>query len=358
VIEQEDIAASTLARITGDNAFGRALSESPEVSSLTDITGFGLIGHISEMVGLGQLDVDLDTSGLVFYDGTESLAVAVTSADSGIFSNIKKYAQNVEYLADLPLARKFLLHDPQTNGGLLFTVSAEGFEKNRQKWQALCPDLIVIGRMTEGAIPVDLHASGVDFAIASGHKFGALPGAGFLYARNRYGLSPLIVGGGQEGGLRGGTQNDPGILSIETALQEKQHKYGTGKVAVQQSRETFERTLQAMLGEVVVIGQQAPRVPCVSFVALPGVNTKKLQWALNTQSIYITGGSACSDKTLSLSSTVTQLGYSERIAGATVRISIDEEQCQLAYERILEGIAQVLKLSSPVSAAHAVTHVL
>src|SRR5476649_2348831 len=111
-----------------------------------------------------------------------------------------------------------------------------------------------------------------------------------------------------------------------------------------------------MLSEVVVIGQQAPRVPCVSFVALPGVNTKKLQWALNTQSIYITGGSACSDKKLSLSNTVTQLGYPDRIAGATVRISIDEAQCQFAYERILAGIAQALKLSSTVPAAHAVTH--
>ena len=141
-------------------------------------------------------------------------------------------------------------------------------------------------------------------------------------------------------------------------MQEKQHKYGNGKVAVQQSRETFESKLQAMLGEVVVIGQQAPRVPCVSFIALPGVNTKKLQLALNRQSIYITGGSACSDKTLSLSNTVTQLGYSEQIAGATVRISIDEEHCQFAYERILEGIAQALKLSSTVSAAHAVAHVL
>ena len=150
VIEQEDIPASTLAQITGDNAFGRTLSESPEVSSLTDITGFGLIGHISEMIGLGQLDVDLDSNNLVFYDGAESLAVAVTSADSVIFSNIKKYAQSVEYLADLPLARKFLLHDPQTNGGLLFAVSAEGFEMNHKKWQALCPDLIVIGRMMEG----------------------------------------------------------------------------------------------------------------------------------------------------------------------------------------------------------------
>ncbi|NWB97462.1 aminotransferase class V-fold PLP-dependent enzyme [Pseudomonas gingeri] len=197
-----------------------------------------------------------------------------------------------------------------------------------------------------GKMPVDLHASGVDFAIASGHKFGALPGVGFLYARNRYGLSPLIAGGGQEGGLRGGTQNYPGILSIETALQEKQLKYRACKTEAQQNREMFECSLQAMLGEVVVIGQQAPRVPCVSFVALPGVNTKKLQWALNTQAIYITGGSACSDKKFSLSNTVAQLGYAERIAGATVRISIDEERSQFAYERILEGIAHALSLSS------------
>ena len=184
-----------------------------------------------------------------------------------------------------------------------------------------------------------------------------IPGAGFLYARDRYGLSSLIVGGGQEGGLRGGTQNYPGVLSIETALQEIQQKYCSAKAAAQRSREAFERTLQAMLGEVVMIGEQAPRIPCVSFIASPGVNTKKLQSALNTQSIYITAGSACSDKALSLSNAVTQLGYPDWVVGATVRISIDEEQCQFAYERILEGMAHALKLSSTVSAAHAVAHV-
>lgn len=151
VIEQADIAAQTLARIIADNAFGRTLSASPEVSSLTDITGFGLIGHVSEMVGLGQLDVMLDMDAVDFYEGVESLAVAVTSADSGIFSNIKKYAHHVEYLTDLSLAGKFLLHDPQTNGGLLFTVSAACLEANREVWQELCPDLAVIGRVTEGA---------------------------------------------------------------------------------------------------------------------------------------------------------------------------------------------------------------
>ncbi|WP_225927228.1 cysteine desulfurase family protein [Pseudomonas ekonensis] len=195
-----------------------------------------------------------------------------------------------------------------------------------------------------GKIPVNLHESGVDFAIASGHKFGALPGAGFLYARNRYGLSPLIAGGGQEGGLRGGTQNYPGILSIETALSEKHLKFGAASAEAQQAREAFERELQSMVGESVVIGQQASRVPCVSFIALPGINTRKLQWALNAQGIYITGGSACSDKKLSLSGTVMRLGYPERMAASTVRISIAEEHCRAAYAKILQGIVRALDL--------------
>ena len=157
LIEQADISASVLAQITGNNAFGRTLSESPEVSSLTDITGFGLIGHINEMIGLGQLDVDLDTTTLKFYDAAESLAALVTSAESGIFSNIKKYTQFVEYVTELSLARKFLLHDPQTNGGLLFTVTAEGLETNRQKWELLCPDLTVIGRIKDGTGKISVN---------------------------------------------------------------------------------------------------------------------------------------------------------------------------------------------------------
>jgi cysteine desulfurase len=100
-----------------------------------------------------------------------------------------------------------------------------------------------------------------------------------------------------------------------------------------------------MLGEVEVIGQQASRAPCVSFIALPGINTKKLQWALNNQSIYVTGGSACSDKKNNLSNTVMLLGYPEQIAASTVRISIEEEQCQTAYARILAGIANALNLA-------------
>jgi cysteine desulfurase len=195
-----------------------------------------------------------------------------------------------------------------------------------------------------GKIPVDLHGSAVDYAIASGHKFGALPGAGFLYVRNRHGLTPMIAGGGQEGGLRGGTQNYPGILSLETALTEKHAGFVTDNLEAERCRASFESALQAMLGKVIVVGAGAPRVPCVSFLALPGINTKKLQVALNAQAIYVTGGSACSDRKANLSNTVSQLGFADDVAGSTLRISIEEKRCAFAYQRILAGIAHALRL--------------
>lgn len=280
--------------------------------------------------GLHAIAVGHDTNGLLDLEQLQQLLIAHAGRPTLVcvmaVHNETGVIQPLEAIAGLVKAQ----------GGLLFSDMTQAI----------------------GKIPVDLQASGVDFAIASGHKFGALPGAGFLYARNRYDLSPLIAGGGQEGGLRGGTQNYPGILSIETALQEKHLKYSQGNGEVQLAREWFEGKLQGLLDEVVVIGQQAPRVPCVSFVALPGINTKKLQWALNNQAIYITGGSACSDKKNNLSNTVTQLGYPERIAASTVRISIAEEQCQVAYERIFAGIAQALNLPQSATAARLEEHVL
>ncbi|WP_397458590.1 cysteine desulfurase family protein [Pseudomonas asplenii] len=195
-----------------------------------------------------------------------------------------------------------------------------------------------------GKIPVDLQASDVDYAIVSGHKFGALPGAGFLYVKNHHGVTPMIAGGGQEAGLRGGTQNYPGILSIETALTEKCTKFMAGRANAEKSRNSFERALQALFAQVIVIGENAPRVPCVSFLALPGINTRKLQMALNSQAIYVTGGSACSDRKANLSNTVSQMGFTDDVASSTLRISIEEDGCELAYDRILAGIAHAMKL--------------
>lgn len=151
MIERSDIGEESLERITGHNALGRTLSACPDVSSMTDITGFGLVGHASEMTGLNTLDIEIFQERLAFYPQSEALAVHVTGSASGLFANIKKYSQQVDYVSELPLARKLLLHDPQTNGGLLFTVDERAFELNQAQWHPLSPDLFVIGRLVKGS---------------------------------------------------------------------------------------------------------------------------------------------------------------------------------------------------------------
>jgi len=147
---ERDISSKTMEVITGHNSIGRMLSEYPEVTSMTDITGFGLVGHLSEMVGLGTLDVLLDIDQIEYLEGTEEIATAVTGSDSGVFNNIKKYSQDVHYVVEPSLEKKFLLHDPQTNGGLLFTVSKEVFNKYLVDWLELCPGMRAIGKIAKG----------------------------------------------------------------------------------------------------------------------------------------------------------------------------------------------------------------
>src|SRR5690606_33592271 len=98
----------------------------------------------------------------------------------------------------------------------------------------------------------NFQESGLDFAMASGHKLGALPGTGFLLARDPGALTPLVWGGGQENGLRGGTQNYLGVETLAVAMQTIPGKLKN--IPTQnQWRDAMEASLPA---DAVVIGKK------------------------------------------------------------------------------------------------------
>jgi cysteine desulfurase len=165
-----------------------------------------------------------------------------------------------------------------------------------------------------GKVKINISQSGVDYAIASGHKFGALPGVGFLYVKDIYSFLPLILGGGQESKIRGGTQNYLGILSLAVALTEKEKIINESYANGVSAREAFEKNLKEIISDIVIFGQEVERIPCVSFISLPRINSKKLQFFLNKNFIYLSTGSACSDKKSKLSNTVLSLGFNDEIA--------------------------------------------
>jgi selenide,water dikinase len=111
------------------NRIGAAVGPLPEVSAMTDVTGFGLIGHALEMAEGAGLALDLDCAGLPLLDGTRDLAQIVFSPGSGAWRNLANAEGKVAFPETLDRDMRLILADPQSNGGLLIAVSPQGLDR-------------------------------------------------------------------------------------------------------------------------------------------------------------------------------------------------------------------------------------
>lgn len=192
-----------------------------------------------------------------------------------------------------------------------------------------------------GVLPVDLHALGVDFASFSAHKWGGPLGVGALYLRRGLDLPPLLLGGGQEKGLRAGTQNAPGVYAAGVALREA--------VAEQPSTYAHLRNLNDRMTRLLdVPGMRANHTPqgspkVASFTAL-GADGEALLMNLDLEGVAASAGSACSAGTMQPSHVLTALGLNEHDARASIRFSFgaattlaEVEQAAAAFLRAAEA---------------------
>lgn len=198
-----------------------------------------------------------------------------------------------------------------------------------------------------GHVKIDVHDCNVDFLSLSGHKFGAPQGVGVLYISNRIRKSPWIYGGGQENGLRGGTENVQGIVGIGKAaeivtvsLSENQSKWS-------RLRKTFLTELDScMCGEFRINGNEGCYCSNIISLTIPKVNSESLLLLLDQQDIYLSAGSACSASDSVTSHVLRGIGMSDEDAACTVRISMgfdttDDEMRQAAHS--IADVAHRLK---------------
>ena len=193
--------------------------------------------------------------------------------------------------------------------------------------------------------------SGVDYAFLSGHKIGALTGTGLLLARNPELLQPLIWGGGQENKLRGGTQNYLGNETLAIALKKFQNQMDKLE-ALQKKREQFEASLKKQWPNLVIFGQDAPRLSNTTFLSLPGTNAQIIQIKLAQQDIYVTTSSACSDEKTSSSKILKSMNVGNEVARGAIRISFSSSSPLEGYdqlERVLHKVFQQTQESSSLA---------
>ncbi len=198
-----------------------------------------------------------------------------------------------------------------------------------------------------GKAPFNFKESNIDFAFAAGHKIGAMTGAGFVLAKDTNLLKPHIIGGGQEKDLRGGTQNYIGFEAIAVAMNtfsEKQEKLKK----LEASRNNFEASIRKEYPELVIMGEDAPRLGGTSFISLPGIHGQAVQIELESNDIYVTTSSACSDNEPTTSKVLKAMGVTDDVGRGAVRISLGTCSPEDGHEKILKSLLSAYKKLSKI----------
>ncbi|KDA01359.1 cysteine desulfurase family protein [Hyphomonas oceanitis] len=170
-----------------------------------------------------------------------------------------------------------------------------------------------------GKIPVNVGLLGVDYLSVSAHKIGGPQGVGALWHRAGAPLKAILYGGGQERSLRSGTENVAGIAgfgaAVEAAVRDLP-KYA----ALAKHRDAMEARLKAE-GDVVVIGEDSPRLAGTSNFARAGFRAETQVMALDLAGVCVSAGSACSSGKVKRSLVLMAMGASDALAESAIRTS-------------------------------------
>lgn len=197
-----------------------------------------------------------------------------------------------------------------------------------------------------GKIPVSPRELGIPLLSCSAHKIYGPKGVGALYVSNRQPrvkVSPQIVGGGQEGGVRSGTLNVPGIVGLGKAAAIAQAEMPAEAARLVRLRDQLEHALLA-LPEVHRNGAVAPRLPQVSNVSFKYIKGEALMMAFKTD-LAVSSGSACTSANPDPSHVLLAMGLSENMAEAALRFSLGrfttDEQIRRTIKVVTEALQQV-----------------
>ncbi len=186
-----------------------------------------------------------------------------------------------------------------------------------------------------GKLPIDLEAVGVQLLSISGHKIGAPKGIGALIVRNRRIIEAIIHGGGQQFGIRPGTENVAGAVALGRAAKLAVHELDAHVRRIGALRDRLGTALQEAVPDLVINGLDAPRAPHVLSVAVPGADAGTMLMHLDLAGICCSGGSACSTGAIEPSHVLTAMGVSEPVALGTLRFSLGHETTDADIARVL-----------------------
>ena len=201
-----------------------------------------------------------------------------------------------------------------------------------------------------GKIPIDVKELGIDLLSISSHKINGPKGIGALYVKKGISLDPLIFGGGQENGLRSGTENVANIVGFGKACEIAKNNMHENISNLKQLRDSLISQVKNQIPSVSLNGHQEKRLPNNSHFTFLGINGEDLIIKLDENNIAASTGSACSVRTQKASHVLKAMGFShEQITGSlrmTVGITNTQDEINQTV-KILKDIVKELRAVSP-----------
>jgi len=204
-----------------------------------------------------------------------------------------------------------------------------------------------------GKVPCSCRDLPITLMTVSGHKIGAPKGIGALIARDTDVVEPLLHGGGQQLGIRPGTENLAGAVALGVAVELAVRELEDAARITGGLRDDLEQRLRAALPDLRVNSAGARRAPHISSLGAPGTDSQSLQMHLDVAGIACSGGSACSTGSVTPSHVLTAMGVASEIAVASLRFSFSKRNSAQDVDRVVhefpKAVSKVRELTEKLS---------
>jgi cysteine desulfurase len=290
--------------------------EHPAVKNLCEsLTGHGYRVTFVPVDKLGRLDLDYLYNSLS--DDTALVSLMWANNETGMIFPVEEIAREVK------------------SRGILFHTDAV---------QAV------------GKVPIDMKTSAIDMLALSGHKLHAPKGIGALYVRKGTKFSPFLMGGHQEHGRRGGTENVASIIGLGRACELAGEMMEDENTRVRALRDKLEKGLLAAVPNAMVNGVPEERLPNTSSIAFEFIEGESILLLMDQHGICASSGSACTSGSLEPSHVLRAMGVPFTAAHGTIRFSLSIYNTEKEMDTIIEALPPIverLRQMSPFRAENA-----
>jgi cysteine desulfurase len=193
-----------------------------------------------------------------------------------------------------------------------------------------------------GKLPIDVSTCPVDMLSLSGHKLHAPKGVGVLYIRKGTRLKPFLLGGHQENGRRGGTENVPYIVGLGKACELAAKEMADGAKRIAALRDKLESGILASCPDTRINGANAPRLPNTSSISFEFIEGEAILYHLSDLGIAASSGSACASGSLEPSHVIRNMGVPFTAAHGTVRFSLSRYTTEADVDYVLDNIKAIV----------------